>query len=81
MTPPYRLMYQTLFDEALPSPVDEPGPQSATPTQETGNVIFIHPDGTTPAYFNFARLETEVQMVINWDRMTDAVYIIALKIS
>jgi len=56
-------MYQTLFDEALPSPVDEPGPQSATrQAQETGNVIFIHPDGTTPAYFNFARLETEGQM-------------------
>ncbi len=74
----YRLMYQTLFGEALPSPVDEPGPQSATPaTQETGNVIFIHPDGTTPAYFNFARLETEgPDGRINWDRMTDAgVYI------
>jgi len=74
----YRLMYQTLFGEALPSPVDEPGPQSAPPaTQETGNVIFIHPDGTTPAYFNFARLETEgPDGRINWDRMTDAgVYI------
>ncbi|CAA9335536.1 Alkaline phosphatase, partial [uncultured Leptolyngbya sp.] len=74
----YRLMYQTLFNEALPSPVEEPGPQSApAATEETGNVIFIHPDGTTPAYFNFARLETEgPDGRINWDRMTDAgVYI------
>jgi len=36
----YRLMYQTLLTKHCRSPVDEPGPQSATPAaQETGNVI------------------------------------------
>jgi len=69
-------MYQTLFDEALPSPVDEPGPQSATRQAGDGNVIFIHPDGTTPAYFASRRLKLRSDGRINWDRMTDAgVYI------
>jgi glycerophosphoryl diester phosphodiesterase len=74
----YRLMYQTLFDEALPSPIEEPEPTPATPaTQDTGNVIFIHPDGTTPAYFTLARLEEEgPDGRLNWDMMSNAgVYI------
>ncbi|MBD1996664.1 alkaline phosphatase [Leptolyngbya sp. FACHB-541] len=74
----YRLMYQTLFDEALPSPVEAPEPVSApATTEDTGNVIFIHPDGTTPAYFTLARLEEEgPDGRLNWDMMSDAgVYI------
>ncbi|MBD2054848.1 alkaline phosphatase [Oculatella sp. FACHB-28] len=74
----YRLMYQTLFDEALPSPVEAPEPLSApATTEDTGNVIFIHPDGTTPAYFTLARLEEEgPDGRLNWDMMSDAgVYI------
>ncbi len=78
----YRLMYQTLFDEALPSPVDEPGPQSAPPaTQETGNVIFIHPDGTSSSHYALARLQTlGPDGRLNWDRMADAgVYVNSIK--
>jgi glycerophosphoryl diester phosphodiesterase len=78
----YRLMYQTLFDEALPSPVNEPEPRTApAATQDTGNVIFIHPDGTTPAYFNFARLVEEgPDGRLNWDMMSNAgVYINSIK--
>ncbi|MBD2039288.1 alkaline phosphatase [Microcoleus sp. FACHB-672] len=78
----YRLMYQTLFNEALPSPVPAPEPTPATPaTEDKGNVIFIHPDGTTPAYFTLARLE-EVgpDGRLNWDMMSDAgVYINSLE--
>ena len=75
-------MYQTLFNEALPSPVPAPEPTPATPaTEDKGNVIFIHPDGTTPAYFTLARLE-EVgpDGRLNWDMMSDAgVYINSLE--
>jgi len=74
----YRLMYQTLFNEQLPSPVPAPEPESAPgATQDTGNVIFIHPDGTTPAYFAFARLVEEgPDGRMNWDMMSNAgVYI------
>ncbi|MBD1939730.1 alkaline phosphatase [Microcoleus sp. FACHB-68] len=78
----YRLMYQTLFNEVLPSPVPAPEPTPATPaTEDKGNVIFIHPDGTTPAYFTLARLE-EVgpDGRLNWDMMSDAgVYINSLE--
>jgi glycerophosphoryl diester phosphodiesterase len=78
----YRLMYQTLFDKALPSPVPAPEAEPAPPaTKDTGNVIFIHPDGTTPAYFNFARLETVgPDGRLNWDMMSNAgVYINGLE--
>ncbi|NJO67190.1 MAG: alkaline phosphatase, partial [Leptolyngbyaceae cyanobacterium RM1_405_57] len=74
----YRLMYQTLFDQALPSPIPVPEPTPApAATQDTGNVIFIHPDGTTPAYFTLARLVEEgPDGRLNWDMMSDAgVYI------
>ncbi|MBD2152907.1 alkaline phosphatase [Leptolyngbya sp. FACHB-16] len=78
----YRLMYQTLFDQALPSPIGEPESTPAPPTtQDTGNVIFIHPDGTTPAYFTLARLEEAgPDGRLNWDRMSNAgVYINSLE--
>ena len=71
----YRLMYQTLFDEELAAPEGvrdgiAPAPE---PTQDTGNVIFIHPDGTSPSYYaaaRFAALGTDGRL--NWDTMTDA---------
>jgi glycerophosphoryl diester phosphodiesterase len=78
----YRLMYKTLFDVDLPSPVFEAEPTSApATTQETGNVIFIHPDGTSPAHYALARLETKgPDGRINWDMMSDAgVYINSIK--
>ncbi len=70
----YRLMYQTLFDEELPSPIPAPESEPAPPaTQETGNVIFIHPDGTTPSHYALARLDTVgPDGRLNWDMMTDA---------
>ncbi|MBD2104312.1 alkaline phosphatase [Leptolyngbya sp. FACHB-261] len=76
----YRLMYQTLFNQELPSFVPAPKPAPAT-TADTGNVIFIHPDGTTPAYFTLARLTQEgPDGRLNWDMMSDAgVYINSIK--
>jgi glycerophosphoryl diester phosphodiesterase len=78
----YRLMYQTLFNEELPSPVPVPEPEPAPgATQDTGNVIFIHPDGTTPAYFTSARLVEEgPDGRLNWDNMSNAgVYVNSLE--
>lgn len=78
----YRLMYQTLFNEELPSPVPAPEPERAPgTTQDKGNVIFIHPDGTTPAYFTLARLVEEgPDGRLNWDMMSNAgVYINSLE--
>ena len=70
----YRLMYQTLFDELAPPEgvpdAIEPAPE---PTQDTGNVIFIHPDGTSPSHYaaaRFASVGTDGRL--NWDNMTDA---------
>jgi|GEM_PF-60333 len=71
----YRLMYETLFDEALAPP--EGVPDSITPppapTQDTGNVIFIHPDGTSPSHYAAARFASAgPDGRLNWDNMTDA---------
>ncbi len=70
----YRIMYQTLFDVELPSPVPAEAPQPAPePTQDTGNVIFIHPDGTSPSHFAAARfVEEGPDGRLNWDMMTNA---------
>jgi glycerophosphoryl diester phosphodiesterase len=71
----YRLMYQTLFDVELEAPEGvpddiEPAPE---PTQDTGNVIFIHPDGTSPSHYAAARFASEgPDGRLNWDNMTDA---------
>ena len=71
----YRLMYQTLFDEELAPPEGvpngiEPAPE---PTQDTGNVIFIHPDGTSPSHYAAARFaDVGTDGRLNWDNMTDA---------
>jgi len=70
----YRMMYQTLFDQELPSPVPAPAPTPAPPaTEDTGNVIFIHPDGTSPSHYAAARFLNEgPDGRLNWDMMSDA---------
>ncbi|MBE9212791.1 alkaline phosphatase [Plectonema cf. radiosum LEGE 06105] len=70
----YEIMYETLFDTELPSYVDapeaDPAPQA---TQPTGNVIFIHPDGTSPAHYAAGRfIEKGPDGRLNWDMMSDA---------
>lgn len=55
----YRAMYETLFGVDLPDrevPEFVPAPEA---TQDTGNVIFIHPDGTSPSLYSFARFVSE----------------------
>ncbi len=70
----YRLMYQTLFEQELPSPVPAPAPTPApSATQDTGSVIFIHPDGTSPSHFAAARFVNEgPDGRLNWDMMSNA---------
>ena len=71
----YRLMYETLFEVELAPPPgipDDPAP-APEPTQDTGNVIFIHPDGTSPSHYAAARfLSQGTDGRLNWDNMTDA---------
>ncbi|NJN56522.1 MAG: alkaline phosphatase [Leptolyngbyaceae cyanobacterium SL_5_9] len=68
----YRVMYEALFPDVELS--DRPVPQEApapTPTQSTGNVIFIHPDGHSPAMFGAARFASEgPDGRLNWDMMS-----------
>ncbi|GAB4380040.1 MAG: hypothetical protein Kow00121_35440 [Elainellaceae cyanobacterium] len=70
----YRLMYETLFDEVLESPIPAPAPTPAPEaTEETGNVIFIHPDGTSPSHYAAARFVQEgPDGRLNWDMMSNA---------
>ncbi len=73
----YRLMYETLFDKELAPPEGVPDDFDITPppepTQDTGNVIFIHPDGTSPSHYASARFVSEgTDGRLNWDNMTDA---------
>ena len=71
----YRLMYQTLFDEELAPPEGIPDEIEAPPeaTEDTGNVIFIHPDGTSPSHYGAARFASVgPDGRLNWDKMTDA---------
>lgn len=78
----YRLMYQTLFEEELPQAVSAPPPQRAPEaTEDTGNVIFIHPDGTSPSHYAAGRFVQEgPDGRLNWDKMSDAgVYLGHLK--
>ncbi|MDB9528062.1 alkaline phosphatase [Oscillatoria sp. CS-180] len=73
----YRLMYENLFDveldapEGVPDDLDER--EAPDPTADTGNVIFIHPDGTSPSHYaaaRFASVGTDGRL--NWDQMSDA---------
>ncbi|MGC9524960.1 MAG: alkaline phosphatase [Limnospira sp.] len=70
----YRIMYQTLFDVELPPFVPAEPPRTAPEaTEDTGNVIFIHPDGTSPSHFAAARfVEEGPDGRLNWDMMTHA---------
>jgi glycerophosphoryl diester phosphodiesterase len=71
----YRLMYETLFDVELELPEGVPDEikPAPEPTQDTGNVIFIHPDGTSPSHYAAARFASEgTDGRLNWDNMTDA---------
>jgi glycerophosphoryl diester phosphodiesterase len=68
----YELMYETLFDTELEA--RNPDPIEAPPaTEETGNVIFIHPDGTSPSHYMALRnLALGPDGRLNWDMMSDA---------
>ncbi|MCU0547970.1 MAG: alkaline phosphatase [Leptolyngbya sp. Prado105] len=68
----YRLMYETLFGTELPALVEAPTPAPQA-SQLTGNVIFIHPDGTSPAYYAAARFTDQgPDGRLNWDMMSNA---------
>lgn len=73
----YRIMYETLFDVELAPPEGVPDdfaiPEPPAPTQDTGNVIFFHPDGTSPSHYAAARFATVgTDGRLNWDNMTNA---------
>jgi len=68
----YELMYETLFDVELESRNPEliSAPQA---TQDTGNVIFIHPDGTSPSHYMALRnIDLGPDGRLNWDMMSNA---------
>ncbi|HIK55042.1 MAG TPA: alkaline phosphatase [Synechococcales cyanobacterium M55_K2018_004] len=67
----YKAMYETLFGVTLtPRVADQPKPPAATKT--SGNVIFIHPDGHSPALFAAARFTSQgPDGRLNWDNMTN----------
>ncbi|AFY48977.1 Alkaline phosphatase [Nostoc sp. PCC 7524] len=68
----YELMYETLFNTELAprNPAPTPAPQA---TRQTGNVIFIHPDGTSPSHFMALRnVDKGPDGRLNWDKMTNA---------
>jgi glycerophosphoryl diester phosphodiesterase len=68
----YELMYETLFNTELPSRVAAPTPAPAA-TSATGNVIFIHPDGTSPSHYMALRnVDKGPDGRLNWDKMSDA---------
>ncbi len=68
----YELMYETLFSTELVS--RNPAPTAAPKaTKETGNVIFIHPDGTSPSHYMALRnIDKGSDGRLNWDMMSDA---------
>jgi glycerophosphoryl diester phosphodiesterase len=68
----YELMYETLFNTELPSRVEQATAAPAA-TEETGNVIFIHPDGTSPSHYMALRdVDLGPDGRLNWDKMTNA---------
>ena len=68
----YELMYETLFEKELASRNPDPTPAPAA-TAETGNVIFIHPDGATPSHYMALRnIDKGPDGRLNWDMMSDA---------
>jgi glycerophosphoryl diester phosphodiesterase len=68
----YELMYETLFNVELTSRNPDPTPAPKA-TRETGNVIFIHPDGTSPSHFMALRnVDLGPDGRLNWDKMSHA---------
>jgi len=68
----YELMYETLFDTELESrnPAPTPAPKA---TKSTGNVIFVHPDGTSPSHYMALRnIDKGPDGRLNWDKMSNA---------
>lgn len=67
----YRAMYETLFEVDLPDrPVPEFEPAPAA-TADTGNVIFMHPDGTSPSMYGFGRFVSQgPDGRLNYDQMS-----------
>ncbi|MEM6716936.1 MAG: alkaline phosphatase, partial [Cyanobacteria bacterium P01_C01_bin.147] len=73
----YRLMYESLFDVSLAAPEGVPDDlaprQAPDPTAEVGNVIFIHPDGTSPSHYAAARFASAgPDGRLHWDQMSNA---------
>ncbi|MBG0742422.1 MAG: alkaline phosphatase [Cylindrospermopsis raciborskii KL1] len=70
----YELMYETLFEKELVA--RNPGDDMMTApaaTKQTGNVIFIHPDGTSPSHFMALRnVDLGPDGRLNWDKMSHA---------
>ncbi|MDD1443553.1 alkaline phosphatase, partial [Dolichospermum sp. ST_sed3] len=68
----YELMYETLFNIELVS--RNPDPTTAPKaTKSTGNVIFIHPDGTSPSHYMATRnVDLGPDGRLNWDKMSNA---------
>ncbi|PNK06189.1 alkaline phosphatase [Cylindrospermopsis raciborskii S07] len=70
----YELMYETLFEKELTArnPADNNLAAPAA-TKPTGNVIFIHPDGTSPSHFMALRnVDLGPDGRLNWDKMSHA---------
>jgi glycerophosphoryl diester phosphodiesterase len=68
----YELMYETLFETELPSRNEE-APPAPPATSDMGNVIFIHPDGTSPAHYAAGRfLSQGPDGRLNWDKLSNA---------
>jgi glycerophosphoryl diester phosphodiesterase len=68
----YELMYETLFNTELTprNPAPTPAPKA---TKQTGNVIFIHPDGTSPSHYMALRnIDKGPDGRLNWDMMSSA---------
>jgi glycerophosphoryl diester phosphodiesterase len=68
----YELMYETLFEQELTS--RNPAPTTApAATKDTGNVIFIHPDGTSPSHYMALRnIDKGPDGRLNWDNLSNA---------
>ena len=68
----YELMYETLFGVELKPRVQEAA-KAPEATKDTGNVIFIHPDGTSPSHYMALRnIDKGPDGRLNWDMMSDA---------
>ncbi len=70
----YELMYETLFEKELVARNPADGVITApAATKQTGNVIFIHPDGTSPSHFMALRnVDLGPDGRLNWDKMSHA---------